>query len=150
MADQPTAPAAPDRLTRFLRWLVGIVVVILLAAAGWYAYTWIITPEPLRHPGQAHYHFRLQVINQGTPVDFSQAKFQTDFNKDICSADITKEPVHFHDNLNQFVHVHWKGITGGLLLKTYGWNLSGGPATTLGYRFDHLPQLERVPIHGTA
>jgi hypothetical protein len=41
-------------------------------------------------------------------------------------------------------------MTGGLLLKFYGWNYIGGLNNTLGYRFDQLPKVSRVPIHGNA
>jgi hypothetical protein len=138
----------PDRTTVVLRWIVGIMLGLLAVAGAVYGYAWFATPTAMRHPVQDHFHFRLQVINNGKPVNFADPKYQTEFSKDICSATLTKEPVHFHDNLDQFVHVHWQGITGGILLKTYGWNLIGGTKNTLGYRFDKFPQLQRVPVHG--
>jgi hypothetical protein len=152
--DQPTEhksqPASPDRLTRALRVIVGAVLALAVLAGAALAYMYYSTPAGLRHPAQAHFHFRLQIIADGQPVDFTQDKFQTEFDKDICDADLTKSPVHFHDRLDQFVHIHWAHITGGVLLKNYGWNLKGGPDNTLGYRFDQLPRVTRVPIHGLA
>jgi hypothetical protein len=143
---QPKPPA--DRLTVILRWVLGIIGGAAILIGAWYAYAYLVTPAAVRQPEYAHYHFRMQVINAGQPVDFSGEKFQTAFNKGICTADLTQEPFHFHDNLNQFVHVHWDQLTGGLLLKNYGWNLVGGTENTLGYRFDQLPKLARVPVHG--
>ncbi len=131
-----------------LRWVLGLIVLAVVAVGGWYAYAYASTPAALRHPVSAHYHFRLQVIVGGQAVNFADAKYQTEFNKDICSAALTKEPVHFHDQLDQFVHIHWNHLTGGIVLKDYGWKLIGGTANTLGYRFDQFPKLVRVPVHG--
>jgi hypothetical protein len=107
----------------------------------------------VRHPKNVHQHFRLQIINNGTPVNFADDKFQTSYNKDMCTAALTKEPFHFHDGLDQYVHVHWDNATGGAILKSYGWNFwnfIAGPDQVLGYRFDQLPRLVHVPIHGQA
>jgi hypothetical protein len=148
----PTTPSkpGPDRLTLILRWIIGLIVTGLLAFALWFGFAYMTSPAAIRHPQRTHFHFRFQVINNGTAVNFAGNNFQTPFNADICNADLTKEPIHFHDGLDQFVHIHWAGITGGLLLKNYGWNFISGTDDTLGYRFDHLPQLTRVPVHGQA
>lgn len=120
--------------------LVGVMVAVL----------YFISPASIRYPQSTHYHFRLQVISNGQPVDFSGSSFQTPLGTDSCSIALTGQPVHFHDNLDQFVHIHWAGLTGGLVLKDYGWNFLNGPDNTLGFRFDHLPQIVSVPIHGRA
>lgn len=145
-----TTRSRPDRLTSVLRLVVAIVGIVLLLTAAGAGFLYATTPESVRHPQSAHYHFRLQVINNNTPVNFADAKFQTEFNKDQCTAALTQEPIHFHDSLDQFVHIHWDHMTGGLLLKHYGWNFIGGPGHLLGVRFDQLPQLTFVPIHGRA
>lgn len=146
---EESAPTSgPDRLTLVLRIILAAVGLTILVVAGWVGYAYVDSPAAIRHPQATHYHFRLQIINGGSPVNFADAKYQTPFNKDICTAALTKEPIHFHDNLDQFVHIHWAGITGGLLLKNYGWNLIDGPAGALGYRFDQLPHLTQVAIHG--
>lgn len=144
------APASSDRLTRILRLVVGVVLAVIVLGGAWYAYAFAISPEAVRHPKSTHFHFRMQVINGGTAVNFAEDKFQTEFNKDICTAVITKEPFHFHDHLDQFVHVHWAGMTGGLLLKYYGWNLIGGTDGTLGYEFAGATVPKRLPVHGQA
>jgi hypothetical protein len=86
----------------------------------------------------------------GRPQNFAQDKFQTPFNADICTAALTQQPIHFHDSIDQFVHIHWAGITGGLLLKDYGLNLIGGPSGVLGYKFNGFKAPAAVPIHGYA
>lgn len=139
-----------DPLASVLRLLLGVVLGLAAAGLLWLGYVYSFSPAAIRHPSSTHFHFRLQVIVDGEPVNFAEPKFQTAFNKDLCTAALTNEPIHFHDSVDQFVHVHWSGITGGLLLKDYGWNLIGGPSDTLGYRFDKLPKLLRVPIHGPA
>jgi hypothetical protein len=148
---QTAAPhPRPDRLTVILRWVVGVLAAALILAGGWVGFAYAFSPAAIRHPQRTHFHFRLQIINGGTPVNFADSKFQTPFDTDICNADLTKQPIHFHDRLDQFVHIHWAGITGGLLLKNYGWNFITGADDTLGYRFDKFPSLTRVPIHGQA
>jgi hypothetical protein len=149
-AESQPSEAQHDPLATALRLVLGIIIGLAAAGAVWVAYVYAFSPAVIRHPTRTHYHFRLQIIDQGTAVDFGQPKYQTPFNSDICTAALTKEPVHFHDSLDQFVHIHWAGVTGGLLLKNYGWNFIGGPGDTLGYRFDQLPKLLRVPIHGAA
>jgi hypothetical protein len=148
--EQPDQKTSADRLAPVLRWITAIIVTVIVLGGSFVAYAYFSTPDPLRRPVQAHYHFRLQVVNGGQIVNFADAKYQTAFNDDNCSALITKEPIHFHDNLSQFVHIHWAHMTGGILLKNYGWNLIGGTDTILGYRFDALPKLTSTPIHGRA
>jgi hypothetical protein len=145
---EPTSPAAKTNsaVTWALRLVVAVVALAVLLIGAAYA----TSPEAIRHPKGTHYHFRMVLVNDGKEVDFSSAAFQTEFNKDICSAKLTKEPVHFHDGVGQFVHIHWAGMTGGLVLKQYGWNLIGGMPGLLGVRFDQLPWLAPVNIHGNA
>ncbi|MDB5178234.1 MAG: hypothetical protein JWN01_177 [Patescibacteria group bacterium] len=146
----PSTPSGPGAATLMLRGLVAAALGVVLIAGGWLGYAYAFSPRAIRQPASAHYHFRLQIIDNGTSVNFADTKYQTPFDKDICTAALTKEPIHFHDHLDQFVHVHWARITGGLLLKNYGWNFIGGPNDTLGYRFDQLPHLTRIPAHGAA
>lgn len=97
-----------------------------------------------------HAHFRLQVVIEGRKENFAEAKYQQAYEKGVCSAELAKEPIHFHDSKDQIVHLHWKGATGGDVLKYYGWNLRSGSDTILGYRFDRFLIPEPVPIHGTS
>lgn len=148
-SESPTSHQ-PDRAARTLRIVLALVLGIIAVLGAWLAAAYSMTPPGIRHPQNAHYHFRLQIIKDGAPVNFAKNAYQTEFNKDICSAALTKEPFHFHDNLDQFVHVHWDHMTGGLLLKHYGWNLIGGTDSTLGYDFTKFPRIARVPVHGQA
>lgn len=144
---ETTSPhTSSHTLTVVLRVILGVII----AALGVLAYAYFSTPAALRRPTSDHFHFRLQVITDGKAANFGDDKYQTEFNKDICDAALTAQPIHFHDHLDQFVHIHWAHITGGILLKDYGWNLIGGANHTLGYRFDTLPKVIRVPIHGAA
>jgi len=151
--DEPTTTnhsKSPDRATHILRWILAIIAVLIVAFGIWLGHAYLASPKAIRNPSNAHFHFRMQIIADGKAVNFADDKYQTPFNKDICTAALTKEPFHFHDKLDQFTHVHWNHMTGGLLLKNYGWNLIGGTKLTLGYRFDQLPKIVRVPIHGLA
>jgi hypothetical protein len=145
-----TTPASKTpRSTIILRWVVAVVLLGALGLAGWYGAIYALSPEAIRKPAVTHYHLRLQVVANGKVVDFSEADFQTPQGSDICSGGLTKEPIHFHDGLDQFVHIHWTGMTGGLLLKHYGWNLVGGLPDTLGYHFKSPLKFTAVPIHGS-
>ncbi len=138
------------RRRNFLKWLVfagGALVGVTALATG---YVFSVSPGPIRSPKMDHFHFRLQIIVDGKAVDFSGQPFQTAYAKDQCSADLPTEPFHFHDQKDQFVHVHWAGMTGGLALKNYGWNFVGGKSNILGYRMDGLPRVKAVPIHGNS
>ncbi|HVQ44446.1 MAG TPA: hypothetical protein VMT30_05775 [Candidatus Saccharimonadia bacterium] len=143
-------PHPADRTVKVLRLLVVAVCAAMLLIGAGILYAYASTPAVLRHPTQAHYHFRLQLLVDDHAVNFAADKFQTDFNKDNCSAALTKEPIHFHDGLDQFVHIHWNHLTGGMVLKQYGWNFIGGTGGILGYRFDQLPKISAIPIHGHA
>lgn len=91
------------------------------------------TPENIRNPEFEHLHFRMQLFIDGKYVDFSQPEFQEEYVKGTCTTDLTETPIHFHDGVDQLVHIHWKGITGGQVLKYYGLNYVGGFNDTLGY-----------------
>jgi hypothetical protein len=135
----------PQDLFRFI---IGTILVICLAFALSYGWMYIKTPAPLRKPQSAHYHLRLQIINNGKPVEFGKENFQTPYDKYSCSVNLPEEPIHLHDNINQFVHIHWQGITGGMILKNYGWNEIGDKDDVLGYRFDQSWWPHTITIHG--
>jgi hypothetical protein len=90
----------------------------------------------------------MQIVVNGKAVNFGDTKYQVPLGADACSAELTKSPIHFHDNKNQMVHIHWDGITGGMVLKYYGWDYIGGIKGALGYRFDNLPLPKKVPSMG--
>lgn len=112
-----------------------ILGVILLAFVGMYGYLYASTPPQIREPQFEHYHFRTQIIVDGTPVDFSKDEFQQE-TPGTCSAEVSGTPIDFHDNQDQMTHIHWDGITGGQFLKYYGWNFIGGEDDSLGRRYD--------------
>ncbi len=130
--------------------LLVVVAAALLAVAAVYAFAFSTTPAAIRNPQFQHYHFRTQILVDGQAVNFASPSFQEGYAKDNCNVDLTKSPVHFHDQKDQMTHIHWDGLSGGQVLKYYGWNMVGGPDTVMGYRFDHLPQVNKVPIHGQA
>ncbi len=124
--------------------LAAIVALVLLGSV----YIYAVSPAAIRNPQMDHIHFRMQLVVGGQDVDFGLPAYQTPYDKNQCSADLPTLPIHFHDQKNQFVHLHWANITGGMVLKNYGWNFMGGGADILGYRLDDLPRVKSVPIHG--
>lgn len=133
-------------LKRRLLWAVPVTLVVVLGLIT--SYLFAVSPAVIRNPKMEHLHFRLQVMIEGQAIDFSRPIFQQSYAKGQCSGELAAEPIHFHDQKNQFVHIHWAKMTGGLVLKNYGWNFIGGNKNVLGYRLDDLPRIKRVPIHG--
>jgi len=125
-----------------------LVTTFILVPVLFAGYVYAASPAAIRNPKLEHYHFRMQILVDGKAEAFSSEQYQTAYAKDQCSAILSEEPIHFHDNKDQLVHIHWKGMTGGIVMKNYGWNYSGGISNTLGYRLDDLPRPQRVMIHG--
>lgn len=125
-----------------------ILLSVALVAASYVGYLYAATPLDIRQPLYEHYHFRMSLTVNGREVDFADTKYQEGYSKDNCNAKLTTHPIHFHDSKNHFVHIHWEGMTGGQVLKYYGWNLIGGTRGSMGYRFDEGSMLKKVPIHG--
>lgn len=134
------------RLLKIMTATLGVALVIVGMYVG---YTYASSPVSIREPLLEHYHFRMQVIVNGKTENFAESKYQTPYANDSCNAALPSSPIHFHDKRDQFVHIHWEGITGGQVLKYYGWNMIGGMKGSLGSRFDDLPKLQKIPIHGT-
>jgi hypothetical protein len=128
--------------------LLVIVVVAIVTTVGFLSYAYVNSPPVIRNPYLQHYHFRLQIIADGKAQSFAEPQYQTPESNVSCDVALPAVPIHFHDHKDQIVHIHWDGMTGGLLLKDYGWNYVGGISGVLGYRFDHLPHIKKVPIHG--
>jgi hypothetical protein len=122
--------------------LAALLVTVLLLSA----YVYVASPQAVRKPKLDHYHFRMQILVNGKAENFADPKYQVTYVKDQCTADLPEQPIHFHDNKDQFVHIHWQDITGGMVLKYYGWNYISGLPDALGYRFDKTPP-KKVPIH---
>ncbi len=146
------APKKPKR-SRFTKrqvviFFVNIVGTILLATAAYAGYLYAASPAVIRSPKLEHYHFRMQVLVNGKAENFGSEGYQTGYNKDQCNANLPEQPVHFHDKKDQFTHIHWEGITGGMVMKYYGWNYIGGPNNALGYKLDNLQDIQKVTTHG--
>lgn len=141
-------PKSKSRLTKAILMAVSLLIVVIIIIASYAGYIYKSSPEVIRNPKLEHYHFRMQILVDGKAEDFSTKTFQTEYAKDQCSADLPEQPIHFHDNKDQFVHIHWEGMTGGMVMKYYGWNYIGGVSNALGYRFDNIKDPKKVPIHG--
>ncbi|MGH7196372.1 MAG: hypothetical protein ACREGJ_01240 [Candidatus Saccharimonadales bacterium] len=129
---------------------IALIAVLAVAALGvaFAGYIYAASPAVIRNPKLEHYHFRMQILVDGKAEDFSGKAYQTGYAKDTCTANLPEQPIHFHDNKDQFVHIHWEGITGGMVLKYYGWNYIGGIGKALGYKLDDLKDIQNVSTHG--
>lgn len=130
--------------------IITLIALLVILGGSYLTFTRVLSSPNINYPESAHFHFRLQVIIDGEAADFSQEKFQEGYDKNICSASLTLTPIHFHDKKDQFVHIHWKSITGGQVLKNYGLNRIGGQDDVLGYRWDEFPNVKPQKIHGQA
>lgn len=131
------------------RLVIGLAILLLFPVL-YAGYAYAATPAAIRNPLLEHTHFRMQVVVEGKAENFGDKKYQTPFDKGLCNSLLPAEPIHFHDNKNQFVHIHWRGVTGGQVLKYYGWNRIGGLDSILGYRLDNITDkgVRRVPTYG--
>lgn len=135
-------------ISRPLKFAVGMVTLILLGLLSYAGYVYAISPGVVREPKLEHYHFRMQILVNGKAEDFSDKAYQTGYSKDQCNANLPEQPIHFHDNKDQFTHIHWEGMTGGMVMKYYGWNYIGGEDNALGYKLDDLSNIQKVNTHG--
>ncbi len=129
---------------------IGSVVIILLLAFGvYFGAPYMSTPGHMRNPTFDHYHLRTQIVVDGQSVNFSDQEFQQEYDSNSCSAELSGQPIDFHDDADQMTHIHWDGVTGGEFLKYYGWNLIGGNDDTLGTRFDGgMMNLHKISTYG--
>ena len=128
--------------------LASLLILCILAVASLY----LLIPNRFADPKPDHAHFRLQYIFRGEAENFGTARYQVQYAKDICSGLLTESPLHFHDDKDQIVHLHWQKMTGGDVLKFYGINKVGGLDDYMGLKLDQLfkfpPKLTSIPIHG--
>lgn len=129
---------------KLLLWVIAsISSVLILLSLGFYTAVFVLTPTHIRDPKPEHLHFRMQIIVEGNQPNFAEDKFQEAYTPGACSFDITETPIHFHDGKDQIVHIHWKNITGGQVLKYYGIDLVENPlmTSTLGFSYEEKNQI---------
>lgn len=124
------------------------LVAILLVPLSYAGYIYAASPAVIREPKLEHYHFRMQILVDGNAENFAEDKYQQDYAKDQCNANLPEQPIHFHDGKDQFTHIHWEGMTGGMVMKYYGWNYIDGINKALGYKLDDLGDIQKVNTHG--
>jgi hypothetical protein len=140
-----------SKFFRFRWWKLIVAIALILAGSLGFLYWYNIGAnysQEIAYPKVAHYHFRLILSVDGKEVNFGDSKFQEPYSSAICSGRLTDLPIHFHDNKNQITHIHWQGVTGGLVLKNYGLDFLGGNPDVLGYRLDNLSNIKPILITG--
>lgn len=129
--------------------ILAVVLVVVVLQLAYIGYLIVATSVVIRNPKLEHYHFRMQIIAHGLPQNFGSKEYQIGYAKDQCGIDLPEQPIHFHDDKDQMVHIHWDGITGGMVMKYYGWNYIGGAPGALGYQLRGIKIPKKVPIHGS-
>ncbi len=136
------------RFGKRLKKSIFIALALLLLPLSYAGYVYALSPAVVRNPKLEHYHFRMQILVNGKAENFSEQKYQKGYVKDQCNANLPEQPIHFHDNKDQFTHIHWEGMTGGMVMKYYGWNYIGGLNNALGYKLDNVKDIQKVNTHG--
>ncbi len=136
------------RLRKWHKLVLGIILVAIITVGSYAGYIYAISPDVIRNPKLEHYHFRMQILVNGKSEDFSTQAYQTGYAKDQCNANLPEQPIHFHDSKDQFTHIHWEGMTGGMVMKYYGWNYIDGLDNALGYKLNDLSDIQKVTTHG--
>jgi hypothetical protein len=131
-----------------IKLVVGFAVISVALAGTYFGYIYALSPAVIRSPKLDHYHFRMQVLLNGQAENFAKPQYQEEYDKNQCNTNLPEQPIHFHDNKDQLVHIHWDGITGGMVMKYYGWNFIGGMKNALGYRVNSATDIQKVTIHG--
>jgi hypothetical protein len=137
----------PIKIILFKILLPLLILTILIIAS---IFFW--TPSNLRFPEYDHSHFRMQYIFQGQAEDFGSPRYQVEYSKDSCTGDLPEQAIHFHDNRNHFVHLHWQKVTGGQVLKFYGLNKIDYINQNMGIRIDEAlkGKFNLIPTHSNA
>lgn len=143
-----TIKSSKKRFSKRVKITALAVIALLLIPLSYAGYIYAASPAVIRNPKMEHYHFRMQILVNGKAEDFSAKAYQMGYSKDQCNANLPEQPIHFHDNKDQFVHIHWEGMTGGMVMKYYGWNYIGGMNNALGYKLDNLKNPQKVITHG--
>jgi hypothetical protein len=127
---------------RILTYLMILGFIVALVA--------ISNPDNIAYPEYEHAHLRMSFSHNGVEENFGDPKYQQGYSKDSCDSGLPKEPLHFHDAKNHFVHVHWQGLTGGQVLKYLGLNKIDWFDSYLGIkaRKEKEINLSLIPIHG--
>ncbi|HJM04062.1 MAG TPA: hypothetical protein QF549_00280 [Candidatus Saccharimonadaceae bacterium] len=128
--------------------VLGVILAAIVTVGSYAGYIYAVSPNVIRNPKLEHYHFRMQILVDGKAEDFGTQAYQTGYAKDQCNANLPEQPIHFHDNKDQFTHIHWEGMTGGMVMKYYGWNYIGGIDGALGYKLNDLSDIQQVTTHG--
>jgi len=134
---------------KFLKFIVFPVAFLITVLLVGFSVLYFLTPSNFSSPKLDHSHFRLQYIFQGEAENFGSPRYQVDYVKDVCSSGLTESPIHFHDDKDQIVHLHWQKVSGGQILKFYGLNKIGGIDNLMGWKLDDLwkGKLTAIPIH---
>src|SRR5580765_893196 len=103
-------PKSKRELSKRIKVVIGVVGVLLLIPLSYAGYAYAASPAVIRNPKLEHYHFRMQILVNGKAEDFSSKAYQTGYAKDQCNANLPEQPIHFHDNKDQFTHIHWEGM----------------------------------------
>ncbi len=147
--EQKEAMSAPKKgISKKIKIGAIAFLAVSLIPLSYASYIYAASPAVIRNPQLEHYHFRMQVVVDGTAENFAEDKYQQDYAKDQCNGNLTEQPIHFHDEVDQFTHIHWEGMTGGMVMKYYGWNYIGGIDKALGYKLDDLGDIQKVNTHG--
>ena len=138
MSSEKNVFAALWKFKGFRVFVISFISLIVLSGLTIFVMANVLSKDNINNPKIDHLHFRMQYVYHGEKVNLADAKYQQPYEKNQCGAAITESPIHLHDDVDQIVHIHWRNITGGQVLKYYGVNKIGGLDNIMGFRFDKL------------
>lgn len=127
------------KLTGFILLLATIVVIVVLFLS--------VSDNNITFPKTTHTHAMIKFYNNGSIYKTNLFNAMSPSDQTLCSGLITSEPIHFHDNVEDIIHLHWDNITGGQVLKYLGANYIGGFNNLMGIRLDRLNKYKITPIY---
>lgn len=120
--------------------IAAVGVVVLVGVAAFLAFSGGDSNPPTPHAyGSVHYHGGIQVVIDGTELDFSRPEFQ-----------LQSDHFHFESGNGDRWHVHSKGVTLAYAMNTLGIEVTADSLTYQGttYRDDEAGTRVRVRVNG--
>ena len=101
-----------------------LLILIVGLLLGWLT-SGVIRYIALPAPASVHYHANFQMVVDGQPVDFAQAKYMEETTACYLSTGKLKprQRAHLHNNDGSTVHVHTDSVSWGQFFQSLNFNL---------------------------
>ena len=110
-----------------------IVCITVLLGVIFLSYTVISRPHLIK-PVATFFKLKMRIHYQKTPLELTQNDI-TDQSNSNCNLVVTEKPFYLDKDKKNVVQVRWEGMTGGELLKYYGFNYLSGLNDLIGVQY---------------